>query len=103
MDAIPSRERLTGAEKASIMMLALSEVDVARLFALLDHHEVMEISQTMAVIGRVDAAMVEELLHTFQPRFAARAEPPAQYVLRDHRRSDRLEVYASAPTLRPRC
>ena len=70
MDAIASREQLTGAEKASIMMLALSEADVARLFALLDHYEVMEISQTMAVIGRVDAALIEELLHEFNDRLA---------------------------------
>ena len=70
MDAIASRERLTGAEKASIMMLALSEANVARLFAVLDHQEVMEISQTMAVIGRVDAAVIEELLHEFNDRLA---------------------------------
>ncbi|MFO1048934.1 MAG: flagellar motor switch protein FliG [Geminicoccaceae bacterium] len=68
MSVIESLERLTGTEKASIMMLALSEADVTRLFGLLDHHEVMEISQTMAVIGRVEAGVVEELLREFSDR-----------------------------------
>jgi flagellar motor switch protein FliG len=52
------------------MMLALSEADVARLFGLLDHQEVMEISQAMAVIGRVESRVVEELLHEFNDRLA---------------------------------
>lgn len=70
MQVIEGLERLTGVEKASIMMLALSEADVARLLGLLDHQEVMEISQAMAVIGRVEARVVEELLHEFNDRLA---------------------------------
>ena len=67
-DVIASIEQCSGAEKASIMMLALSEADVARLFGLLDHQEVMEISQTMAVLGRVEAGVVEALLLEFGER-----------------------------------
>ena len=70
MSVIESRERLTGTEKASIMMLALSETDVTRLFSLLDHHEVMEISQTMAVLGRVESGIVEQLLVEFGQRLS---------------------------------
>jgi flagellar motor switch protein FliG len=70
MQVIDGPERLSGVEKASIMMLALSEADVARLLGLLDHQEVMEISQAMAVIGRVEARVVEELLHEFNDRLA---------------------------------
>ena len=70
MQVIDGLERLSGVEKASIMMLALSEADVARLLGLLDHQEVMEISQAMAVIGRVEARVVEELLHEFNDRLA---------------------------------
>ena len=70
MDGIASIDELNGAEKASIMMLALSEADVARLFGLLDHHEVMEISQTMAVLGRVEASVVEQLLVEFGQRLS---------------------------------
>lgn len=67
-DVISSIGQCTGAEKASIMMLALSDADVARLFSLLDHQEVMEISQTMAVLGRVEASVVEALLVEFGER-----------------------------------
>ena len=70
MDGIATIDQLSGAEKASIMMLALSEADVARLLALLDHHEVMEISQTMAVLGRVESGIVEQLLVEFGQRLA---------------------------------
>ena len=67
-DVISNLSQCTGAEKASIMMLALSEADVAKLFGLLDHQEVMEISQTMAVLGRVEASVVEALLVEFGER-----------------------------------
>ena len=67
-DVISAIAQGTGAEKASIMMLALSEADVAKLFGLLDHQEVMEISQDMAVPGRVDAGVVEALLLEFGER-----------------------------------
>ena len=67
-DVISNIAQCTGAEKASIMMLALSEADVAKLFGLLDHQEVMEISQTMAVLGRVEASVVESLLVEFGER-----------------------------------
>jgi flagellar motor switch protein FliG len=67
-DVISNIAQCTGAEKASIMMLALSEADVAKLFGLLDHQEVMEISQTMAVLGRVEASVVESLLIEFGER-----------------------------------
>ena len=50
------------------MMLALSEAEVAKILGLLDHQEVMEISQTMAVLGRVDAGVVEALLLEFGER-----------------------------------
>jgi flagellar motor switch protein FliG len=70
MDAIAGTAELSGAEKASILMLALSEADVAKLLGLLDHHEVMEISQTMAVLGRVEAGVVEGLLTEFGARLA---------------------------------
>ena len=63
-------DRLSGVEKASIMMLALSEAGAARLLRLLDHQEVMEISQTMAVLGRVEAAVVEQLLVEFKQQLS---------------------------------
>jgi flagellar motor switch protein FliG len=71
--AVERYEALTGAEKAAILMLALEEEQAARLFAMLDLEEVMEISQTMSLIGRVDAEIVERLLGEFSERLAAPA------------------------------
>jgi flagellar motor switch protein FliG len=70
MERNPAYDKLSGAEKASIMMLALSEDHAAKLFTSLDHQEVMEISQTMAVLGRVEAKIVEQLLLEFAERLS---------------------------------
>jgi flagellar motor switch protein FliG len=70
MERNTAYDKLSGAEKASIMMLALSEDHAAKLFTSLDHQEVMEISQTMAVLGRVEAKIVEQLLLEFAERLS---------------------------------
>ena len=70
MSEASAYDRLSGVEKASIMMLALTEAGAAKLFRLLDHQEVMEISQTMAVLGRVEATVVERLLVEFRERLS---------------------------------
>jgi flagellar motor switch protein FliG len=56
--------RLSGAEKAAIVMLALGE-DHATIWQQLDEEEVKEISQAMAALGTVSAAAVEALLVEF--------------------------------------
>lgn len=60
-----SYEGLTGPEKAAILMLALGQERADRLFSLLDLDEVREISQTMALLGRVPSEIVERLLTEF--------------------------------------
>ncbi len=55
----------SGSEKAAILMLALGHSEVADLFARLDMEEVKEISQTMAMLGRVTTESVETVLHDF--------------------------------------
>lgn len=61
-------EKLSGAEKSAILMLTLSEEHAAKLFGQLDLEEIMEISHTMALLGRVDAAIVEQLMAEFRER-----------------------------------
>ena len=56
---------LTGAEKAAILMLSLSEDQTAKLFEHLDDEEIMEISQTMATLGKVSPVVVERLFVDF--------------------------------------
>lgn len=56
---------LTGAEKAAIFLLALGEDYTAKIFEMMDDEEIMEISQTMANLGKVSANVVERLFIDF--------------------------------------
>lgn len=56
---------LTGPEKAAIFMLALGEDQTARLFGHMDDDEILEISQTMASLGKVSSNVVERLFVDF--------------------------------------
>jgi len=62
---------LTGAEKAAIFMLSLSEDHSARLFALMDEDEIKEISQVMANLGSVSSGVVERLFVDFAEQISA--------------------------------
>ena len=56
---------LTGPQKASILMLSVSEDSAMKLFSLMDDEEIKELSQAMAALGRIDAEMVERLFVEF--------------------------------------
>ncbi len=56
--------RLSGPEKAAVVMLALGE-DHTRLWEALDEEEIREISQIMSGLGTVSSAAVEGLLMEF--------------------------------------
>lgn len=56
---------LNGAEKAAILMLALGEDHTAKLFEHMDDEEIMQISQTMANLGKVSPSVVERLFVDF--------------------------------------
>lgn len=56
---------LTGPEKAAILMLSLGEDHTAKLFEQMDDEEIMEISQTMATLGKVSPSVVERLFVDF--------------------------------------
>ena len=62
--SIDDAARLSGPEKAAVVMLALGE-DHTRLWEALDEEEVREISQIMSGIGTVSSAAVEGLLMEF--------------------------------------
>ncbi|HEY1225033.1 MAG TPA: flagellar motor switch protein FliG [Brevundimonas sp.] len=62
--AVEDVRKLTGPEKAAVILLALGE-DHARLWQGLDEDEVKEISQAMATLGTVSAAAVEDLMLEF--------------------------------------
>lgn len=56
---------LTGTEKAAIFMLSLGEEYTAKIFDQMDDEEILEISQTMAGLGKIDAKIVERLFLDF--------------------------------------
>lgn len=62
--AVDDPHRLTGPEKAAVILLALGEEHTS-LWQALDEDEVKEISQAMAGLGTVQANVVEELLVDF--------------------------------------
>lgn len=56
---------LSGQEKAAIMMLAIGEDGITRLFQLMDEEEIREISQTMATLGTISSDVIEKLFLEF--------------------------------------
>jgi flagellar motor switch protein FliG len=62
--AVEDVRKLTGPEKAAVILLALGE-DHIRLWQGLDEEEIKEISQAMAGLGTVSSTVVEELMVEF--------------------------------------
>jgi len=62
---------LTGREKAAIFLLALGEEHTARLFEFMDEEEIMEISTTMATLGKVSSTVIERLFVDFAEQMSS--------------------------------
>ena len=62
---------LTGGEKAAILLLSLGEDYSSRVFELMDDEEILEISQTMANLGKVNSAIVERLFVDFAEQMSS--------------------------------
>ena len=62
---------LTGSEKAAIFMLALGEDYTARIFEHMDDEEILELSQTMATLGKVNANVIERLFIEFAEQMSS--------------------------------
>ncbi len=67
----PGKRRLTGPERAAVLMLALGEQYGGKIFSMLDDDELREISIVMASLGPVAAEEVEQLLLEFVSRLSA--------------------------------
>lgn len=57
--------KLKGRDKAAILMLALGEEQCVPLFSMMHEDEIKEISSAMAQLGRIKAAVVEQLCGEF--------------------------------------
>ena len=56
---------LNGSEKAAAFLLALGEEYAAKLFEKMTEEEILEISQTMANLGKVSSGVVEKIFFDF--------------------------------------
>lgn len=65
------RRKLSGPERAAVLMLALGEQYGGKIFSLLDDDELREISIVMSSLGMVEAEEVEQLLLEFVGRMSA--------------------------------
>jgi flagellar motor switch protein FliG len=62
--SVVDASRLSGPEKAAVVLLALGE-EHTTLWAALDEEEIKELSQAMASLGTVASSVIEELLVEF--------------------------------------
>jgi flagellar motor switch protein FliG len=62
---------LNGPEKAVILMLSLGEDHTAKIFEYMDDEEIMEISQTMAALGKISPAVIERLFVDFADQMSS--------------------------------
>ena len=67
---VPGR-KLTGPERAAVLMLALGDQYGAKIWNLLDDDELRELSIVMSTLGTVQAPSVESLLLEFVSRMSA--------------------------------
>jgi flagellar motor switch protein FliG len=66
-----SRRKLTGPQRAAILMLALGDQHGSKVWSLLDDDELRELSIVMSTIGTIEAPLVEALLLEFVGRLSA--------------------------------
>lgn len=57
--------KLTGAQKAAILMMAMEEENATKIFNMMSDEEIKEISSTMASLGTVSSETVERLFLDF--------------------------------------
>ena len=65
------KRKLSGPERAAVLMLALGEQYGGKIFGLLDDDELREISIVMSSLGAIEADEVEQLLLEFVSRMSA--------------------------------
>src|SRR5262245_28015872 len=63
--------RLTGPERAAVLMLALGDQHGGKIWGLLDDDELRELSIVMSTLGTIEAESVENLLIEFVGRMSA--------------------------------
>lgn len=60
-----SDSRLTGVQKAAVVMMSVEEDVATKIFSMMNEEEIREISHTMSSLGSIDPKMVEGLMMEF--------------------------------------
>ncbi len=63
--------KMGGPQKAAMFLMAIGEESAIKLFALMDDHEIREISNIMSTLGQVPSDVVERLFHDFADQVSA--------------------------------
>ncbi|NDF12737.1 MAG: flagellar motor switch protein FliG [Proteobacteria bacterium] len=63
-------EKLTGAQKAAIVLMSIDEETSSRIFSMMTEEEIKEISHCMSSLGPVSSESVETLMGEFINQFA---------------------------------
>ena len=62
---------LTGVEKTAVFLLSLGEEHTSKIFQHMDEEEIMEVSQTMATLGKISSSVVERLFIDFAEQMSS--------------------------------
>lgn len=62
--------KLTGTQKAAIVMLSMSDDNATKIFAMLSEEEIREVSHAMSHLGVVTPEVVERILSVFSADFS---------------------------------
>lgn len=57
--------KLSGAQKAAILVMAMDEENATKIFNMMDDEEIKEISSTMSSLGTVSSEIVERIFHDY--------------------------------------
>src|SRR5689334_8727032 len=67
----PNLPRLSGIDRAAILLLGLPSEHMGKVMELLNEDEIRSISRTMSRLGKVDPAVMEAVCNDFMARLAA--------------------------------
>jgi flagellar motor switch protein FliG len=83
-DGAQASRRLTGPERAAVLMLSLGDQYGGKIWALLDDDELRQLSITMSTLGNVESAAVEDLLLEFVSRLSTSGSLMGNYEATEH-------------------
>jgi flagellar motor switch protein FliG len=83
-DGAQTARRLSGPERAAVLMLSLGDQYGGKIWALLDDDELRQLSITMSTLGNIESAAVEDLLLEFVSRLSTSGSLMGNYEATEH-------------------